>query len=192
MGEGGYLSPFQCTPPSPSACFASMGPVGSPPLLWDDKPHGPGRPTPNPLSAGVVWGLAVHALRLQIDAGWTGNFMRFLNHSCEPNVIPRANQGRYRPRQCQCPPPPPGTARVPRGEGLRGGPRSGWRRLPKRLGALQMPSRLALAVRETVAGHRLGALEGGGGGVPPFPPFQCIPRGGSIFFDLFAKVACGS
>ena len=28
---------------------------------------------------------------------------------------------------------------------------------------LQMPFRLALAVRETVAGHRLGALEGGGG-----------------------------
>ena len=29
---------------------------------------------------------------------------------------------------------------------------------------LQMPLRLALAVRETVAGLRLGALEGGGGG----------------------------
>ena len=41
----------------------------------------------------------------------------------------------------------------------------GWRRLPKRLGGgycrLQMPLRLALAVRGTVAGHRLGALEGG-------------------------------
>ena len=31
---------------------------------------------------------------------------------------------------------------------------------------LQMPLRLALAVRETVAGHRLGALEGG---TPPPP-----------------------
>ena len=40
---------------------------------------------------------------------------------------------------------------------------------------LQMPLRLALAARETVAGHRLGALERGGG-VPP--PFQCIPGGG--------------
>ena len=30
---------------------------------------------------------------------------------------------------------------------------------------LQMPLRLALAVRGTVAGHRLGALEGGGGGL---------------------------
>ena len=30
-----------------------------------------------------------------------------------------------------------------------------------------MPMRLALAVRETVAGHRLGALEGGGGASPP-------------------------
>ena len=41
---------------------------------------------------------------------------------------------------------------------------SGW-------GRLQMPLRLALAVRGTVAGHRLGALEGGGGGVhlPPLP-----------------------
>ena len=38
---------------------------------------------------------------------------------------------------------------------------------------LQMPLRLALAVRGTVAGHRLGALEGGGGG--NLPPFQCIP-----------------
>ena len=33
---------------------------------------------------------------------------------------------------------------------------------------LQMPLRLALGVRRTVAGHGLGALEGGGG-------FQCIP-----------------
>ena len=37
---------------------------------------------------------------------------------------------------------------------------------------LQMPLKLVLAVRETVARHRLGALEGGGGGLPPF---QCIP-----------------
>ena len=36
---------------------------------------------------------------------------------------------------------------------------------------LQMPLRLALGVRGTVAGHRLGALEGGGG----LAPFQCIP-----------------
>ena len=35
---------------------------------------------------------------------------------------------------------------------------------------LQMPLKLALAVRGTVAGHRLGAREGG---APP--PFQCIP-----------------
>ena len=35
---------------------------------------------------------------------------------------------------------------------------------------LQMPSRLALAVRGTVAGHRLDALEEG-----YLPPFQCIP-----------------
>ena len=34
---------------------------------------------------------------------------------------------------------------------------------------LQMPLKLALAVRGTVAGHRLGALEEGGGGTPPLP-----------------------
>ena len=38
---------------------------------------------------------------------------------------------------------------------------------------LQMPLKQALAVRGTVAGHRLGALEGGR--VLPPPPFQCIP-----------------
>ena len=38
---------------------------------------------------------------------------------------------------------------------------------------LQMPVRLALGVRGTVAGHRLGALEGGGG----TPPFQSIAGG---------------
>ena len=32
---------------------------------------------------------------------------------------------------------------------------------------LQMPFKLALAVRETVAEHRMGALDGGGGGVSP-------------------------
>ena len=43
-------------------------------------------------------------------------------------------------------------------------------------GRLQMPLKLALAVREMAAGHRLGALEGGGGGLPPF---QGIPVRGS-------------
>ena len=38
---------------------------------------------------------------------------------------------------------------------------------------LQMPLKLALAVRGTVAGRRLGALEGRGGGYPR--PLQCIP-----------------
>ena len=41
---------------------------------------------------------------------------------------------------------------------------------------LQMPLKRALAVRETVAGHWLDALEGGGGYLPPF---QCIPGRGS-------------
>ena len=38
---------------------------------------------------------------------------------------------------------------------------------------LQMPLKLALAIRGTVAGHRLGALEGEG--VTPPPRFQFIP-----------------
>ena len=70
---------------------------------------------------------------------------------------------------------------------LRTGGEEGWRQAPQRrpqkwLGRcleevakavggdyrrLQMPMRLALAVRETVAGHRLGALEGGGVTSPP-------------------------
>ena len=41
---------------------------------------------------------------------------------------------------------------------------------------LHMPLKPALGVRETVAGHRLGAPEGGGGGY--LPPFQCIPDWG--------------
>ena len=39
----------------------------------------------------------------------------------------------------------------------------------------QMPLKLAVAVRETVSGHRLGALERVGGYVPPL---QCIPATG--------------
>ena len=39
---------------------------------------------------------------------------------------------------------------------------------------LRMPLKPALGVRGTVAGHRLGALEGGGRGVSPPPP-KCIP-----------------
>ena len=55
---------------------------------------------------------------------------------------------------------------------------------------LQLPLSLALAVRETAAGHRLGALEGGGG----LTPFQCIPAcaplqiGGR--FPQFALILC--
>ena len=42
---------------------------------------------------------------------------------------------------------------------------------------LQMPLRVALGIRGTVAGHRLGALEVGGGGTPP--PSNSILDGGS-------------
>ena len=48
---------------------------------------------------------------------------------------------------------------------------------------LQMPLRLALGVRGTVAGHRLGALEGGGGVPPPMHPLGggggCTPKIGA-------------
>ena len=42
---------------------------------------------------------------------------------------------------------------------------------------LQLPLRLALGVRGTVAGHRQGALEGGWSP----PPFQCLPLGGGVW-----------
>ena len=58
---------------------------------------------------------------------------------------------------------------VGKGWDRRGGPRGGYCRL-------QMPLRLALAVRKTVAGRMLGALEGGGGGGLP-PPLQMHPWG---------------
>ena len=62
------------------------------------------------------------------------------------------------------PPPPPGKAL----EG-KGPQRWPWRRLPKQLGGgywrLQMPLELALAVRGTVARHRLGGLERVGDGM---------------------------
>ena len=46
---------------------------------------------------------------------------------------------------------------------------------------LQTPVKLALGVRGTVAGRRLGALEGARGGGGGLPPFQCIPgKGGGI------------
>ena len=58
---------------------------------------------------------------------------------------------------------------------------------------LQMPFKLALAGRGTVTGHRLGALEGGGGA--GLPPFQCTPGPGpsvhTLPRDPGAPVPCG-
>ena len=45
-----------------------------------------------------------------------------------------------------------------------------------------MPLRLALGVRGTVAGHRLGAL----GGVNPPPPMHPCPRGGGLHHTVGA------
>ena len=80
---------------------------------------------------------------------------------------------------CQHPPPPP--LAQPRAQGCnrRDGPqRRPQKRLDRRLEEvakavgggycrLQMPLSLAFGVTETAAGHRLGALEGGGGTCPP-------------------------
>ena len=91
-------------------------------------------------------------------------------------------------RSCCGAPPPVRAAPLDRDALQRRGPqRRPQRRLDRRLEEvaeavgggycrLQMPSNLALAVRGTVAGHRLGALEGGGG-TPP--PFQYIPAPGT-------------
>ena len=67
-----------------------------------------------------------------------------------------------------------------KGRDLRGGPRSGWTWLGGGYCRLQMLLKMGLAVRETVAGRRLGALEGegGGGGNPPFPMHPCPAPGG--------------
>ena len=53
---------------------------------------------------------------------------------------------------------------------------------------LQMPWKLALAVREAVAGRWLGALKGEEG-VPP-PPFQCLP--GPRTTDRFCSIGKGT
>ena len=89
-------------------------------------------------------------------------------------------------------PPPPPLGMHSKGRGARGGWTGGWRRLSKRLGGgycrLQMPLKPALGVRGTVAGHRVGALDGGRGYLPPSSnallpppfygcwPFEHIPR----------------
>ena len=72
------------------------------------------------------------------------------------------------PSPVACPLPRlPQTGLPSKGSDLKGSPRrgwlGGWRRLPKAAGGycrLQIPSKLALAARGTVAGHRLGTLGG--------------------------------
>ena len=55
---------------------------------------------------------------------------------------------------------------------------------------LQMPLKLALGVRETVAGHRLGAREGGGGTSPPSNAF--LTEGFSRFPSMWRalRIVC--
>ena len=54
---------------------------------------------------------------------------------------------------------------------------------------LQMPLRMALGVRGTVAGHR--SSEGGGGG-DASPPFQCIRGAGVYMMDVEEQGTCAS
>ena len=62
---------------------------------------------------------------------------------------------------------------------------------------IQLPLKLALAIRQTVAGRRQGALEGGGGGLPihrtsggitPSPPAPDTPRLRQISFPFLLMV----
>ena len=80
-------------------------------------------------------------------------------------------------RACAVLPPPPPIRDALEGQGPQRWPQ---KRLDRRLEEvakavgggycrLQMPLSLALGVRETVAGHRLGTLEGGGGVTAPLP-----------------------
>ena len=94
---------------------------------------------------------------------------KYVHLEVPPGLLPRPS----------CPPPPKGAL-----EG-KGPERRPQRRLGRRLEEvaeavgggycrLQMPSKPALAVRGTVAGHRLGALEGGGLPMPPPPPARAL------------------
>ena len=56
---------------------------------------------------------------------------------------------------------------------------------------LQMPLTLTLGVREAVAGHRLGALEGGGGGYLPPLQKKCIPAPPPLREGLKKGRPCG-
>ena len=100
--------------------------------------------------------------------------------------------GPQRSSVCVGVPPPPPLGDASEGEGPQRRPqgRLGMRleEVAKAVGGgycrLQMPLRLALGVRGTVAGHRLGPLEKGGGGTPP--PFQCIPGPHLLFCRIGA------
>ena len=54
---------------------------------------------------------------------------------------------------------------------------------------LQTPLNLALAVRGTVAGHRLGALESGGGGAPPLPLHPAPPMRSNV---VLGRACCAT
>ena len=90
---------------------------------------------------------------------------------------------------CNAPPPPPRDALEGKGPQRRPQKRFDWRleEVAKAVGGgycrLRMPLKPALGVREPVAGHGLGALEGGGtspasnASLPPPPP---APWGGLL------------
>ena len=56
---------------------------------------------------------------------------------------------------------------------------------------LQTPLSLALGVRGTVAGHRLGALVGGGGVPPPLPVHRSVTGRDSTAMGGWGKVGRG-
>ena len=93
-------------------------------------------------------------------------------------LVDAAKKGKQSDTEALChPPPPPCPGMHEKGRHLRRQPQKRFDRrleeVAKAVGGgycrLQMPLKLALGVRETLSGHRLGALEGG------LPPFQCIP-----------------
>ena len=119
-------------------------------------------------------------------ASWASRTARRLAHDrYSPNSgrVPSTNRIRPAGRTTAEADPPPPLCVALEGKGPRRRPQ---RRLGRRLEEvakavgggycrLQMPLRLALAVRGTVAGHWLGALEGGGGRVsPPLPMHPCL------------------
>ena len=188
---GRYLPPPHSPPPPPptpsSTCLFPRPSARLPPRRGPPARPRPAPPMPTELPLARRLGASTRRCLTRSRAG--AQPARGPGGADRPFPPPRPRQRRPRgPLSARPPalrPRGPGAGVHWKGRGLRGGPQ---RRLGRRLEGvakavgggycrLQMPLRLARGVRGTVAGRRLGALEGGRGG--DLPPFQCIPGDGA-------------